>query len=140
MHHKKKRLKHGLKHYLQLFITDLRWLLHLCNLQNTGLQNVPKTSNLSNLKIRSHFNQQNKEKNIQNISRATIRYCRGLILFEENKFRGYAQKFNSLQSSHKSMFGQQNKHPKNHSNYYITNHWLFKMTYYILNNLRNINL
>lgn len=35
---------------------------------------------------------------------------------------------------------QQNKHPKNHSNYYITNHWLFKMTYYILNNLRNMNL
>ena len=46
--------------------------LIFCNLQNTRLQNIPKVSNISNLKITAYFDQQNETKNY---SKCFLGYC-----------------------------------------------------------------
>ena len=58
----KQNKKNCFKTSFATFITDLEYL-YLCDLQKTRLQNIPKMSTLSNPKINSHLDKQNRTKN-----------------------------------------------------------------------------
>ena len=103
--------KQILKNGFELFITDLWWLvIAICVICRTPVCKIYWKCQLSLILRRDNILiNKTEQKLIQNISCATIRHFRWLIMFciicRTHKFSKDPQKLNYLQSSDKIMFG-----------------------------------